>query len=267
MRKLSLLIVFTSLLFTSCVVKETLTFNQNNSGKLAYEINMSKMMEMAGDKMGGDSKKKSKKKNDASKDIDSTFSFKELYADKKDSIAKLPKEEQERLKKMERYSGRIIMNEEKKKMEIHFFTDFNNPSELQELVSPVNALSSMNPSGAQMGDETPKNDGETTYKFDGKKFTKMVKVNAGEELKKGLEAIKESASEEEEDDFSNDMSETFKMMYDQSSYEMTVNFPKKIKKVSIPNAKISADGKSVTILFAMANYMESKDMNFDVELE
>ena len=45
-------------------------------------------------------KERSKKKE---KDIDSTFTFKEMFADKKDSIAKLSPEEQEKIKKMERF--------------------------------------------------------------------------------------------------------------------------------------------------------------------
>ena len=281
MKKNSLLILLLSLLFTSCVIKESLVFNQDNSGKLTHEINLSKMMEFAGDKMGSDSgkktKKKEKNKENVSKDIDSTFSFKEIYAEKKDSISKLPLEEQTRLKQMERYSGRLIMNEDKKKMEIHFFAEFKNPLELQDLVSPINGLSQMNSSASQMANDAPKNDGITSYSFDGSKFKKMVTLKPSDNLKKEIETIKkavkgESENEEEDsDDFTNELtgelSDSFKMLYSESSYEMTVSFPKKIKKVSISNSTISPDGKSITIVFPMENYMESKEMNFEIELE
>lgn len=277
MKKNSLLILLLSLMFTSCVIKETLVFNQDNSGKLTHEINLSKMMELAGDKMGSDTgkkeKKKAKKNYNVSKDIDSTFSFKEIYAEKKDSISKLPLEEQARLKQMERYSGRLIMNEDKKMMEIHFFAEFKNPHELQDLVSPINGLSQMNSSASQMANDAPKNDGITSYSFDGNKFKKIVTLKPSDNLKKEIETIKKAAKveseieEENSDDFTNELSDSFKMIYSESSYEMTVSFPKKIKKVSISNSTISPDGKSVTIVFPMENYMESKEMNFEIELE
>lgn len=272
MKKITVLVALVSLLLTSCVVQENLTFNEDNSGSLVHKIDMSKVMELAGDKIGdGSKKKRNKKKERASKDVDSTFTFKEIYAEKKDSIAKLPLAEQERLKKMERYSGRIIINEAQKKMNFHFFTDFKNPTELQELVSPVNAVSSMNPSGTQISDETPKNEGETTYKFDGKKFTKIVKVNIADEIKKELDTVMNQEDDESDEQNVNELSkeigETFKKIYENSLYEITVNFPKKIAKVSIENAQISEDGKSVTISFPMENYMESKNMDFEVELE
>lgn len=281
----SIVVLLCLVLFSSCVVQETLTFNENNSGKLMYRIDMSKMMEMAGDKLApsNNDSKSSKKKNKKSKQeekvpqlVDSIFSFKQIYAEKQDSISKLPMEEQLRLKKMERYSGRIIMDEANKKMEFQFFTDFQNPSELLELVSPVNSLSGMNASSAQLGKETPKNNGLTSYIFDGNKFSKKVKVSFTEELNKEITQIKEEKGKNEGDseeenidveELAAKMSDTFKMLYNESSYEMTVNFHKKIKSVSMPNAKISADRKSVTLVFPMENYMESKDIDFEIELE
>lgn len=275
--KKRLVLVLCSMTLTSCVIKESLQFNKDNSGKLTHEINLSKMMEFAGDKMGEQKNEKKKKKDKVSKDIDSTFSFKEIYAEKKDSISKLPLEEQLKLKQMERYSGRLIMNEENKKMVIQFFTEFKNPNELQDLVSPLNSVSQMNASASQMAADAPKNNGRTSYLFDGKKFVKTVSVKPIDKVKEQLEQLKNNDDEEilvEEDNsednlntLKNDLSDSFQMLYNESSYEMTISFPKKIKKVSIENSTISPDGKSVTIVFPMKNYMESENMNFEIELE
>ena len=276
MKRFSYLILLSVFVFTSCVVQENLNFNEDGSGRLTYKIDMSKMMTMAGDKFGGETNKKKSKKNnkkaDNSKDIDSVFSYKDMLVGKEDSIAKLPIEEQARLKKMEKYSGRLVMNEAQKKMEFHLFTDFKNPTELQDLVSPVNSLASMNPSTAQLGNDTPKNEGITSYDYNGKKFIKIVTVAPKSDLQKDLEKLEKDANEEGEEDvnvekLANELSESFKMMYNESSYEMTISFPKKIKKVSVSNAKISDDGKTVVLVFPMENYMESKDVNFEVELE
>lgn len=276
MKKFSYLILLLVFVLTSCVVQENLNFNEDGSGRLTYKIDMSKMMTMAGDKLGDKSSKKKNKKNNKkeanSKDIDSVFSYKDMLVGKEDSIAKLPIEEQARLKKMEKYSGRLVMNEAQKKMEFHLFTDFKNPAELQDLVSPVNSLAGMNPSTAQLGNDAPKNEGITSYDYNGKKFMKIVKLAPKTDLQKDLEKLDRDSKKEGEEDvnvekLANELSESFKMMYNESSYEMTVSFPKKIKKVSIPNAKISEDGKTVVLVFPMENYMESKDVNFEVELE
>lgn len=276
MKKFSYLILLLVFVLTSCVVHENLNFNEDGSGRLTYKIDMSKMMTMAGDKLGEKSSKKKNKKNNKkeanSKDIDSVFSYKDMLVGKEDSIAKLPIEEQARLKKMEKYSGRLVMNEAQKKMEFHLFTDFKNPAELQDLVSPVNSLAGMNPSTAQLGNDAPKNEGITSYDYNGKKFVKIVTLAPNTDLQKDLEKLDRDSEKDGEEDvdvekLANELSESFKMMYNESSYEMTVSFPKKIKKVSIPNAKISEDGKTVVLVFPMENYMESKDVNFEVELE
>lgn len=276
MKKFSYLILLLVFVLTSCVVHENLNFNEDGSGRLTYKIDMSKMMTMAGDKLGEKSSKKKNKKNNKkeanSKDIDSVFSYKDMLVGKEDSIAKLPIEEQARLKKMEKYSGRLVMNEAQKKMEFHLFTDFKNPAELQDLVSPVNSLAGMNPSTAQLGNDAPKNEGITSYDYNGKKFVKIVTLAPKTDLQKDLEKLDRDSEKDGEEDvdvekLANELSESFKMMYNESSYEMTVSFPKKIKKVSIPNAKISEDGKTVVLVFPMENYMESKDVNFEVELE
>lgn len=276
MKRFSYLILLSVFVFTSCVVQENLNFNEDGSGRLTYKIDMSKMMTMAGDKFGEKSSKKKNKKNNKkeanSKDIDSVFSYKDMLVGKQDSIALLPVEEQARLKKMEKYSGRLVMNEAQKKMEFHLFTDFKNPVELQDLVSPVNSLAGMNPSTAQLGNDAPKNEGITSYDYNGKKFVKIVKLAPKTDLQKDLEKLDRDSKKEGEEDvnvekLANELSESFKMMYNESSYEMTVSFPKKIKKVSISNAKISEDGKTIVLVFPMENYMESKDVNFEVELE
>ena len=276
MKRFSYLILLSVFVFTSCVVQENLNFNEDGSGRLTYKIDMSKMMTMAGDKFGEKSSKKKNKKNNKkeanSKDIDSVFSYKDMLVGKQDSIALLPVEEQARLKKMEKYSGRLVMNEAQKKIEFHLFTDFKNPEELQDLVSPVNSLAGMNPSTAQLGNDAPKNEGITSYDYNGKKFVKIVTLAPKSDLQKDLEKLDRDSKKEAEEDvnvekLANELSESFKMMYNESSYEMTVSFPKKIKKVSISNAKISEDGKTIVLVFPMENYMESKDVNFEVELE
>lgn len=250
---------------TSCVVKESLVFNADKSGKLNYTFDLNKLAQMGGGKSKG---KKGKEV------VDSIFTFKDLYKDKQDSIAKLPFEEQHKIKQLEKFNLHLVMNEEKGVFLYEMYTDFQSPSELEELFSPINAASSLNPEGsaAISAKDTPKNDGVTQYTFDGKKFTKFVKVQSKDELNQEIKnrLKEEGATDEEVEDaseLSKQMTETFEKLYQESSYETTITFPKKIKKVNVKNAVISKDGKSVTIPYSMEDYMKSTNLNFEVELE
>lgn len=267
--------IFTLCLLTSCVVTEKISFNEDHSGKLVYDMDMSQIMAMAGDKLGETDTKKSKKKKNKKEEteMDSTFTFKDIFKDKQDSLNSLPEEERLRYKQMENYTVRMVMSEKNKKFNYIFSTAFKSPSELQNLVSPLNAASQMNPMGSQLGSDTKKNEGITKYTYDGKSFSKFVSISPREAFNKELKkALDENPSETEEEDLSNSeiaegMDQAMKMISEQSKYFMEVSFPKKIKSISIPNAKISEDGKSAILTFSLEDYMESKNLNFEVELE
>lgn len=262
-----LLVTILSLMLHSCVVTENVTFNADNSGKINYKFDMSKVMQIAGSKMGeGADESEGKKK----KDIDSTFTMASLYAGKKDSIARLPKAEQDKFKKMEKFTCHMIMKEKEGVFVYDMFADFKNPAELQDMVSPVNTLSELSPNGKKApSDIAPKNDGLTRYAFDGKKFSKQVTLKSKEQLKEDYkkELEKEGSDEADAEALAKQMTQSMEMMFQESSYDMVVTFPKKVKKVTAANAKISEDKKTVTITYPMKDYMESKNLNFEVELE
>ena len=145
MKKIQFIVILVFVIsLASCSITEKMIVNENGSGKFSYEIDGSKMMSMMGSALKDDSsakkKKKGKKEADMKKRIDSTFTFKELYADKKDSIAKLPLNEQEKIKKMEKFSMHMVMDEEKGIMNYTMFTDFDSVKELQDVMSPVETI-------------------------------------------------------------------------------------------------------------------------------
>ena len=77
--------------FSSCTFTEEITINSDGTGKYNLDMDGSAFMAMMPkDSVGG--------KNE--KPIDSTFSFKQLFEEKKDSIVKLPKEQQDKIKKL-----------------------------------------------------------------------------------------------------------------------------------------------------------------------
>ncbi|WP_395044271.1 hypothetical protein [Flavobacterium sp.] len=259
---------------TSCSITEKLLINENGTGKFAYEIDGSKMISMMGSAFKDDEKetKKKKKKNKDneitrdSKDIDSTFTFKEIFASKKDSIAKLTPEEQEKIKRMEKFSVHMVMNEEKGIMNYSMFTDFNTIQELQNVMSPLESMQTLSPKGQTggfaMAPTGVEEKSATQFFYDGKTFKKSVaKTEKKKEEIKSDEISEEEAAAEK-------MKQSMEMIYDQSNFKVVYQFPKAVKKVSIENALYSDDRKTITIEYPLKEYMESPEkLNFEVTFE
>ena len=264
----------------SCNITEKIIINENGSGKFAYEIDGSQMMSMMGNAFKDlgedekDSKKKKKKKKQEeqvvkpSKTIDSTFTFKELFASKQDSIAKLSPEEQAKIKKMERFSVRTILNEQEGIMIYSMFTDFSTISELQDVMSPLESMKTLSPTGQQAGGmglapSSLEDNSSTQYFYDGKTFKKTVsKLEKKKEEPKPDEEVDEATAEAE----ASRIKESMQMFVEQSDYKVIYQFPKAVQSVSAQNALYSEDRKTVTIQYSLKEYMENPE-KLDLEVK
>jgi hypothetical protein len=234
---------------TSCTLTENIYVNDNGTGKFAVDMDGSSLMAMAGDQLGD------QMGADAKKNIDSTFTFKQLFEEKKDSIAKLSPEEQKELKKLENFVVNTKMNAEKKEFLMTLSTDFKNVNELQDALQALKTLQKLEGAGSPsspfasgLGD----NNSKLSYTYDGKKFTRTAVIDK----QKAAQKAKDSTA---------DMS---KMIFASSTYIIKYHFPKRIKKVSNPTALFSDDRKSITIQYPFTDYMENPDkLNFEVEFE
>lgn len=273
--------------FTSCAITENFEINEDRSGKFRYDIDMSQMMEMVGN-MGAEetskSKKKKNKKNQevASRDMDTTFTFKSIMDEKRDSISKLPIEEQQKLKRLEKFTIHMVMNEAENKMIYSMYSDFDSIDELMEMISPMQSMQSIgggtsaNPL-AGSASEALKDDSKTSYFYDGKTFKKVVAPGSFREaLKQEMEAsedeieLDEEAGEtiEEVKEMADSMGESMGMIFEQSSYKMIYKFPKPVKSITFDNAQFSADRKTVTVDVPMDDYMEHPEkLSFEVVFE
>ena len=273
--------------FTSCAITENFEINEYSSGKFLYDIDMSQMMEMFGN-MGAEetskSKKKKNKKNQevASRDMDTTFTFKSIMDEKRDSISKLPIEEQQKLKRLEKFTIHMVMNEAENKMIYSMYSDFDSIDELMEMISPMQSMQSIgggtsaNPL-AGSASEALKDDSKTSYFYDGKTFKKVVAPGSFREaLKQEMEAsedeieLDEEAGEtiEEVKEMADSMGESMGMIFEQSSYKMIYKFPKPVKSITFDNAQFSADRKTVTVDVPMDDYMEHPEkLSFEVVFE
>ncbi|MCI9843488.1 hypothetical protein [Flavobacterium pectinovorum] len=248
--KLYRLLVFCFLLVTlaSCTFTENIYINDNGTGKFSVDLEGSSMMEMAGaqldEQIGANAKKY----------IDTSFTFKQLFEEKKDSIAKLSPEIQKELKKIENFVVHTEISTEKKVFLMTLSTDFKKVNELQDILKTISTLQKLEgrPSTNPLVSSFAENKSKLNYTYNGKKFTRKAVIDQ----QKVAEKVNDTAP---------DMS---KMFFVLSNYVVKYHFPKKIKKVSNPNALFSEDRKSITIQYPFTDYMENPDkLNFDVEFE
>ncbi|AWI24534.1 hypothetical protein [Flavobacterium pallidum] len=244
-----LLALFTAVALTSCNFTEEIYVNNDGGGKFSIQLDGSQLAAMAGKEMQNDPQ--------AGKVIDSTFSFKELFAAKEDSIAKLPTDEQERLRKLENYTVSMKMNAAEQQMLFTMATDFKNIGELEDAWSAMSGMSALDKG---MGKTNPmaqaggigNNNSLLKYSYDGKKFSRKATL------------LKKETAETENDS----LGEAFNMIYESSTYTVKYHFPKKVKKVSNASAMLSSDKKTVTVEYPFMDYMkEPEKLNFDVEFE
>ncbi len=236
--------------FTSCQFSENIYFNEDGSGKMEFSFDASEIMQMTGDEMS---------KSTGEKDMDSTFTFKEIFDQKRDSISKLSIEEQEKLKVLEPFSVHMFMSEKEKKMNFEIFTTFKNADELQDMFKALNAVSNLK------GKSPPKNNDPTnpfssfanggnsklSYSFQNGVFKRNVKVIDKEVQKQLTDSLGKMA-----------------MMFANSKYKVKYHFPKRVKSVSSDNAMFSADGKTVIMEYGFIQYMTDPEiMNLEIVLE
>ena len=236
-------------LFTSCQFSEHVYLNADGSGRMEFKFDGSELMQMGGEGMLENSKKKN---------IDSTFSFKDVFKDKQDSISKLPKEQQAKLKAMENFKVHMLVNSETKAFNMEFITDFKKASELKDMFAAMNVMSdlegksstSKNPANpiASMGDFE---NWETSFSFKKGVFKRHVEVLDKEAQETSADSLKGAA-----------------FMFANSKYKVNYHLPKRVKSVSNDKALFSADGKTVIIEYGILDYFTNPEvMNLEIVLE
>lgn len=250
MNKLTLvLICLSSLIFTSCNFTEEITINEDGSGRMEFSFNADELMQMAGDEMTKGEEKA----------IDSTFSFKEIFDAKRDSISKLSQEEQDKLKALEAFNMHMVMNPEEQKMQFEMFTDFDTVNDLQDMFQAMNNVSNLNGKGPATAND-PNNpfsamakngNTELSYSYNGTVFKRNV-------------VVKDEAVQKQMADSLGQMA----IMFSSSKYKLKYHFPKKIKSVSNEEALFSEDRKTVTVEYGFMDYVtKPESLNLEVVLE
>jgi hypothetical protein len=244
------LLVLVIIFLTSCQFSENIYLNEDGSGKMEFSFDASEIMKMAGENFSESS---------GEKDMDSTFTFKEIFDQKRDSISQLPADEQLKLKALEPFSVHMLMNEKQQKLNFEIFSDFSNANELQDMFAALNTVSNLKGKGAAKANDSTNPfssmaDGGNTnlsYSFKNGVFNRKVKVLDKEIQKQIVDSLGQAA-----------------MMFANSKYKLNYHFPRKVKSVSNDKALFSADGKTVIIEYGLMDYMTNPEvMNLEIVLE
>jgi len=228
----NLLIICTVTLFlTSCEIVQEIEFKEDGSGKYSLGFDMSEMM-----KMGGSSKSDS-----TNQQIDTLIIFSKMLEEKKDSIAKLSKEEQEKIAFLKDFDLYIKSDSISKQLKMNIGYHFKDIADLERFNEKLEGQN-IKELDIFKGKLKPKSDKKSDKKddfpnfnehyittFSRKKFTRKITA-------KGLEkALKEKDTTMKKDN----------PMADMIRFKQRIIFPYKIKSVSNKNTKILSSFKGI----------------------
>ena len=243
---LKLLALFTiALTLVSCQFTETMIMNEDGSGTMAVEVNLNEMMAFGGSALT----------DSISVKMGTIIAMKQFLEAKKDSISKLSKTEQDKLKKLENFNIHMKMDTESSEMVYDISTNFKDISEANDILNGLEQASNV----------MPNPDSNTEIKKE-EDSPEVVGVNYT--FKKGVfkrdAYIKDKKLHQQQVD-SMKQAEAF---MSGSNYTLKYTFPKKIKKTSNPEATFSADGKTVILQQPFMEYFKNPDvLDLEVVLE
>lgn len=244
--KLKLLFLF-ALAFTivSCQFNETMVLNEDGSGTMSVEVNLNEMMAVGGAMM-----------DTAQVKVDTVIYIKQFLEEKKDSISKLSKVEQDKLKKLENFNIRVKMDSETSEMIYDISTKFKSVSEANDIMNGLEQASNLVPNkdaepvGVSSDNDTPEIIG-VKYSFEKGVFKRDAYIKDEKLHKQQVDSMKQAEA-----------------FMGASNYTLKYTFPKKIKKTSNPDATFSADKKTVTVKKPFIEYFKNPDiLDLEVELE
>ena len=232
-------------LVTACNFTEEIHFNEDGSGKLNIHFDGNEMMATLASMDSTGTPEKA---------IDSTLVFGDLLKEKKDSIAQLSPEEQAKLKKLEPFSVRMVVDEEKGKMNFDMFSDFKKVEEVNDAFNAFQEASSLGPAPGTNGPSSMKSNTPTTqvsYSYQDNTFTREISIVDQELFEKGLDSLQGA-----------------EMFLSGSKYTFKYHFPKRIKNVNVEGATFSMDGKTMIYEVGFMDMMKDPEsIKIKVELE
>ncbi|HHC79189.1 MAG TPA: hypothetical protein ENK46_04855 [Flavobacteriia bacterium] len=244
--KFKTLVLFISFIATlnSCIFTEEIYVHKDGSGNFSLKMDMGELMK-------GLPKNNDKDSLQHSKVIDSIIFFKDILVEHKDSISQLSKEKQEAVEALKDLKLEMHVNEDKGEMLLDFRLDFKDPSELKNMQEKIALAQSFN--DKKNKDKEVPSKTTVDYLFNGRTFKRKVVLKdlSEEELKKVDKSLQQAST-----------------FLEGSTYRLIYHFDKKIKKVSLKDAVISKDKKTMTFEVSMDSLTKNPQLlDFEVRLK
>ena len=239
------LFVATLISLSSCQFTEKVYVNEDGSGTLDFEIDLSQMMKTMKEKKGEPEEAKEPKPAK-----DSVIYFSELMELKKDSIATLSPEVQASLKKVAAMNMKIKVHtdEAKNEMRMNYILDFKNVKELSDFDKTLADAQSVE-KGKESGVPSKS---RSTFSLKGNSFKRTVILN--------------EMNEAEQTEYDESM-QSMAMFFEGSTYKIEYHFPKAIKSTSAKGATYSKDKKTLYLSKTWKEAIETPEvLDFEVIL-
>jgi len=242
-KKLLTLITIATVL-VSCQFTESMVLQEDGSGSLSISMDLKEMMAF------GDLAKDSSMVK-----TDTVIRLKDVMREKKDSIATLSKAQQKRLKSIENFNFRTLIDPEKGEMFLDIFTDFKKVSDANDMMSAFEEAGNFfQTSGSDTTINTdPKSSGAigVSYEFKKNTFKRDAFVKDKEVYQTQIDSMKSAEA------FMSSM-----------MYKLKYTFPRKILNSSREDARLTMDGKTIELEVSMLEYLKNPDLlDLEVELE
>lgn len=229
-------------LFVSCNFTEEIHVGEDGSGKISIHFDGSQMMDLAGEELGRATEKA----------VDSTIAFKDFLRENQDSIGRLPGEQRERLKRLEPFSMRMVMQPEEKRMFFDLFRDFDRVSAVNDTFNVFQDATTFGPSASPQGTAlSPDQATEVRYSFVGNRFRRSVRVVDSLLFQKALDSLQGA-----------------EMYLSGSTYTLRYHFPRPVKSTSLEGATFSGDGRTLTYELGFLDWIKDPSrLDLEVILE
>lgn len=240
------ILLIASAVVTSCTFTETLVLNEDGTGRMAISVDLGQIMAMSGE-MASDTLMQKQ---------DTIIQFKDILEERKDSIAMLPKGEQDRLMAMKDYQLHIMVDPPENEMVVDIFTDFNQIQEANNLMKGFQQSSDFIPGSSNNGSTTAEGSNKedaigVSYSYAQNVFKRDAFINDDEAHQKQLDSLQQAG--------------TFMTGV---TYKIKYTFPKKIKSTTVQGATFSLDGKTMELERKFLDYLRDPDvLDIEVELE
>lgn len=240
------LIASLSLILIGCQFTETMVLKEDGSGIMNVEMNMNEMMAFGGMGMTDSVMVK----------FDTIIYVKQFLEQKKDSISKLSKEEQNKLRKLENYMMHVKVNSETAEMIYDISTSFKNVNEANDILNGLEQMLNFMPnSEEELGNpKQEKNSSDiigVDYSFEKGVFKRDAYIKDKQLHQQQVDSLKQS-----------------EVFLAGAGYTLKYTFATPIKRISDSQANLSSDKKTVILTKSFVDYFKNPDLlDLEVEIE